>query len=113
HTGVAAPLVAEVARLVRLTAGHRPEPGDRAGQVLCDADLAILAAEDDRYADYLRGVREEHAHVDDDAFRAGRLAVLRDLLDRPRLFHTPAARQRWEARARHNLAVEVSRRSSR
>src|SRR5689334_7035690 len=47
----------EVARLVRITAEHRPADDDRAGQVLCDADLAILAAGPERYASYTDGVR--------------------------------------------------------
>ena len=33
------PLCDEVARLVRLTASHRPADDDHAGQLLCDADL--------------------------------------------------------------------------
>jgi predicted metal-dependent HD superfamily phosphohydrolase len=98
----------EVARLVRLTARHRPAGTDRAGQVLCDADLAILAAGPERYASYVAGVRAEHAHVPDGDFATGRAAVLRDLLAGPTLFHTPAARQRWEARARANVARELS-----
>jgi predicted metal-dependent HD superfamily phosphohydrolase len=99
---------AEVARLVRLTTTHRPDAADRAGQVLCDADLAILASRADRYADYVAGVRAEHASVDDAAFAAGRAAVLEDLLAKPTLFHTAAARQRWEAAARANAEREVS-----
>jgi len=102
-------LVAEVGRLVRLTRTHRPRPGDRAGELLCDADLAVLAAGPDRYADYVAGVRAEHAHVDDAAFAAGRAAVLRDLLAKPTLFHTPAARERWERAARRNVEDEVGR----
>ena len=42
------PLGREVARLVRLTATHRPADDDPAGQVLCDADLGILGAAPDR-----------------------------------------------------------------
>jgi predicted metal-dependent HD superfamily phosphohydrolase len=42
--GAAPATVAEVARLVRLTATHDPAPGDGAGALLCDADLSILAA---------------------------------------------------------------------
>ena len=99
---------ADVARLVRLTTTHRPDAADRAGQVLCDADLAILASRADRYADYVAGVRAEHASVDDAAFAAGRAAVLEDLLAKPTLFHTAAARQRWEAAARANAEREVS-----
>jgi len=108
EAGVAVELREEVARLVRLTAGHRPAEDDRAGQVLCDADLAILAAEPERYASYVAGVRAEHAHVPDDAFATGRTAVLADLLEKQTLFHTPAARERWEAKARANVAREIS-----
>lgn len=100
--------VAEVARLIRLTADHRPAADDRRGAVLCDADLGILAAAADRYADYVRGVREEYADVPDDAFRAGRLAVLRDLAARERLFLTATAHDRWDAVARANLAREIT-----
>ncbi|MGN6132237.1 MAG: HD domain-containing protein [Nocardioidaceae bacterium] len=101
-------LADEVARLVRLTIGHRPRPGDRSGEVLCDADLAILAAPDQRYADYVAGVRREHAHVSEQDFARGRAAVLRALLAKPTLFHTEAARARWEEAARGNVARELA-----
>lgn len=100
--------VAEVARLVRLTATHRPGPDDRNGQVLSDADLAVLAADPERYAGYVAGVRAEYAHVADDDFRRGRAAVLRELLAKPSLFHTAAARERWEERARANVSRELA-----
>ena len=101
-------LAAEVARLVRLTANHQPADDDHAGQVLCDADLAILAADRARYTTYVAGVRREHAHVSDDEFAAGRAAVLRALLAKPTLFHTGAARDRWEAAARANVERELA-----
>src|SRR6478672_3883715 len=41
----------EVARLVRLTATHRPKPHDPEGELLCDADLAVLAGSPEEYAD--------------------------------------------------------------
>lgn len=100
--------VDEVARLVRLTATHRPGPDDRNGQVLSDADLAVLAADPERYAGYVAGVRAEYAHVADDDFRRGRAAVLRELLAKPSLFHTGAARDRWEQRARANVSRELA-----
>jgi predicted metal-dependent HD superfamily phosphohydrolase len=75
--------------------------------VLCDADLAILAAEPDRYAQYAAGVRREYAHVSDADFAAGRTAVLRRLLARASLYRTPSASTRWEARARHNMETEL------
>lgn len=103
----AGPLSDEVARLVRLTATHRPADSDGPGQVLCDADLGILAADPARYASYTDGVRREYAHVPDADFAAGRAAILRDLLAKPMLFHTAVAQSRWEARARANVTREI------
>jgi len=103
----AADRAAEVGRLVRLTATHRPADDDHAGQVLCDADLAILGADEDRYASYVAGVRAEYAHVPDPDFAAGRAAVLADLIAKPTLFHTATARHRWEERARANVRREL------
>lgn len=101
--------VAEVARLVRLTDHHRPEPGDVAGVFLCDADLAILAAEHSRYEEYVVGVRREYSHVSDADFAAGRASALEGLLAKPTLFGTAYAQARWEAPARANLARELAR----
>lgn len=107
QAGRPAETVAEVARLVRLTATHDPAEGDRNGAVLCDADLAVLAADPGRYAAYAAAVREEYAAVPDEAFRRGRADVLRRLLGLPALFHTRRGRERWEEAARHNLAAEL------
>jgi predicted metal-dependent HD superfamily phosphohydrolase len=100
--------LAEVERLVLLTAGHDPAPDDQDGAVLSDADLAILASDPERYARYVRAVREEYSHIPEELFRAGRAAVLRALDAAPQLYRTAAARERWEARARANLARELA-----
>ncbi|MFI1048393.1 hypothetical protein ACH4U3_21780 [Streptomyces griseoruber] len=107
EAGVGEARTAEVARLVRLTVTHDPAAEDRDGQVLCDADLAILAAPPSAYAAYTAAVREEYHFVPNDAFRAGRAAILRQLLGLPRLFRTPYGAERWEATARYNLRSEL------
>ncbi|MFF9096206.1 hypothetical protein ACF1AX_24205 [Streptomyces sp. NPDC014802] len=107
EAGLSAEKTAEVARLVRLTTGHDPADGDRNGQVLCDADLAILAAPPSAYAAYTVAVREEYHFVPNDAFRAGRSDVLRQLLALPRLFRTPYGQEHWEATARYNVRAEL------
>lgn len=104
---VAPELVDEVVRLVLLTVTHRPAPDDRDGALLCDADLWVLASPPDRYAAYVEGVRREHAHVDEAAFRAGRAAVLRDLLAAPALFTTERGARDWEAPARAQVRAEL------
>ncbi|WP_127573357.1 DUF4031 domain-containing protein [Georgenia faecalis] len=106
--GVPSPEVAEVARLVRLTATHTPEPGDDAAAALCDADLAVLGAPEGVYRRYAAAIRAEYRHLPDDVFRAGRATVLRRLLDRPVLFATAPGRARWERQARANVAAELA-----
>ncbi|MFF7044244.1 hypothetical protein ACIP4T_25160 [Streptomyces massasporeus] len=107
EAGVPDAKTAEVARLVRLTVTHDPADDDPDGQVLCDADLAVLASPPSAYAAYTTAVREEYHFVPSDAFREGRAAILRQLLDLPRLFRTPHGTAEWEATARYNLTAEL------
>ncbi|MFC4111373.1 HD domain-containing protein [Nonomuraea zeae] len=118
--GVPAARIAEVARLVRLTAAHDTlAGGDRNGAVLCDADLAVLGRpghsdpedhhdDHDDYADYAARIREEYAHVPDDLFRKGRAEVLRRLLAVPALYRTRRGHELWEERARANMTAELA-----
>lgn len=106
--GVAPGRVDEVARLVRLTAGHDVGDGDVNGALLCDADLAVLARSTNGYDRYAAAIREEYSHVPEDTFRAGRAAVLRHLLDLPALYRLPPLRDRWEEPARANLRRELN-----
>ena len=97
----------EVARLVLLTKGHRVEPGDRLGALLVSIDLSILGADRQTYDAYAAQVREEYSHVPAEAFRIGRAAVLRKILEAPAIFPDPAFRDRYEAAARSNLDREI------
>ena len=101
--------VALVVRLVRLTASHDPADDDVDGQVLCDADLRVLAASPARYAQYAADVRAEYAHVPGALFAAGRTQVMDRLLAHPRLYSTATAFELWEAPARANVAAELTR----
>ncbi|WP_175007872.1 DUF4031 domain-containing protein [Cellulosimicrobium sp. TH-20] len=100
--------VEEVVRLVLVTTDHAPAEDDGPGALVSDADLAVLGSAPDRYARYARQVRAEYAHVPDDAFRAGRAAVLRGLLAGGALFRTPQGATLWEDRARANLTAELT-----
>ena len=104
---IAPDVVAEVARLVRLTATHEPAADDRHGAVLCDADLAVLASGPAAYTDYAVGVRLEYAFLDDQTFARGRRDMLRRLSERPALFSTRKGRRLWEADARKNVTTEI------
>ncbi|MFF5178699.1 metal-dependent phosphohydrolase [Micromonospora sp. NPDC000316] len=106
--GLPATAVAEVRRLVLLTAGHVVAPDDPDGALLCDADLAVLAAPPAAYDRYAAAIRQEYAHVPEHAFRTGRAGVLTALLALPELFRLPPLAKRWEQPARDNLRRELA-----
>ena len=106
--GVSAELTAEVARLVRLTVDHDPTESDRNGQVLSDADLAVLALDPEDYRSNSAKVRAEYQHVSDADFRTGRARIITALLSAPTLYRTPDGRRLWEAAARRNLRSELA-----
>lgn len=85
-----------------------PASGGPALAQLLDADLAILAAGETRYRSYAAAVRAEYAHVADADFRSARSRILRGFLARDAIYRTPIAQGLWEARARTNLAAEIS-----
>ena len=102
-------LADEVVRLVLVTKDHATGTADRNGSLLCDADLAILAADPDRYGRYAAAVREEYAFVPDEVFRPGRAAVLRSLTELPVLFRVVPQREAWTAAAHANLTAEIKK----
>jgi predicted metal-dependent HD superfamily phosphohydrolase len=96
----------QIARLVRLTETHLPGSRDPEGELLCDADLSILASDPAKYADYVAAVRAEYAKLPEEEFLAGRFAVLTTLADRE-IFHTSKGRQLIDA-ARVNIESEIT-----
>jgi predicted metal-dependent HD superfamily phosphohydrolase len=91
-----------------LATRHAAAPATPDAAVVVDVDLAILGKDEDEFDAYERAIRREYAHVPDDAFRAGRAAVLRDFLSRPRIYATDYFADRYEMKARQNLARSLS-----
>lgn len=107
---VGRPEGAEVAAIIRATAGHQlPDDGPRETAGFLDADLAILAARTDIYDTYAANVRAEYAHMSNADFFAGRQGVLEGFLDRDHLYFTTAGQARFESAARANLVRELKR----
>ncbi len=94
--------------LVTALARHTSAPGDFDCAVLCDADLAMLASEPQRYKAYLKDVRAEYSHVPVEDYLRARAAILTKLQGRPTLFASPLGAA-WEEPARQNVAAELHR----
>lgn len=107
--GLAQERVEAAATCVRATA-HRAGAGTaKVGeQLVVDVDLAILGSEPSEFATYEAAVRAEYSHVPSVAFAIGRGRFLAELLRRPSLFGTPFFRERFEARARANIAATLA-----
>lgn len=106
--GVPPRAVERVVQLVTALVRHVVAPGDFDCAVLCDADMAMLAAEPQRYKSYLKDVRAEYAHVPVEDYLRARAAILTKLQQRPSLFASPLG-VAWEEPARQNVAAELHR----
>ena len=74
---------------------------------LLDMDLSILGSSWSEYEHYAHAVRQEYAHVSDDDYRVGRMAVLKELLAHPTLYLTDYYYERLEIQARKNIEHEI------
>ena len=97
-----------VRNLVKRLERHLADPSDPDSAVLCDADLAMLAVEPQRYRTYVEDLRAEYAHVPLRDFLEARQRILSKLLARRTLFVSPLS-ERWEEPARQNLGAELAR----
>jgi predicted metal-dependent HD superfamily phosphohydrolase len=100
-----------VASLVMATK-HACAPATPDEQVLVDIDLAILGANEQRFAEYERQIRDEYAFVPDNLFRRKRQAILQSFLQRPRIYSTAHFHMVFEQAARSNLQRAVEKREN-
>jgi predicted metal-dependent HD superfamily phosphohydrolase len=98
-----------VAAMIRATAHTAVDEVNADTAVLLDADLAILSAEERRYARYAADIRREYAWVHEAAYRTGRMKVLEGFLARPRIYRTERMHAAADEAARANLRMEIER----
>lgn len=108
QAGLPADMAERLYELVTATR-HEAPPLDADAQLLVDVDLSILGAEAARFDESDRQIRDEFAHIPDEAYRQGRRLVLESFLARPRLYNTDHFHAAREARARDNLQRSLAR----
>lgn len=107
--------IAWVTGTILATANHlaaAPEPGmDVAAWTarawMLDLDLTPLGEAPEVFDANTAALRQEYAHLSDEAWTAGRSAFLRGIAKAPRLFRTEVLRAAFEAQARANFAREL------
>lgn len=88
---------------------HAAAPTDPDVQLLVDIDLSIFGQSEDKFDEYERQVRKEYEWVAEDAFVAGRSAIMKSFLDRQTIYSTQFFRNKYEAQARRNIKRSLAR----
>lgn len=96
-----------VSRLILSTKTHQVGEAGLDGELLLDADLAILGAPAPAYDAYARAIREEYAWVPETTYKTARGQILQTFLQRPRIYLTSPMHTILEAQARGNLLREI------
>jgi predicted metal-dependent HD superfamily phosphohydrolase len=77
-------------------------------QLFLDFDMSILGSDWDDYEAYTRQVRREYRIYPDKLYYPGRRQFLQHCLQAEFIFQTQVFRERYEARARENMARELA-----
>ena len=104
----ASPALPALPALILETRHHAAASVSPDAAVVRDADLSILAADDDAFDAYEHAIRAEYAMLPADQFRTGRATILAGFASRRPLFFTPLMHSR-EPRARANMARSLAR----
>lgn len=94
-------------QMILSTKTHWTEESQRDCQILLDADLAILGAPVERYDAYAQAIRQEYDWVPETSYRAGRVQVLQNFLQRARIYWTAPLYADLEEQARENIRREI------
>lgn len=106
--GLSAEQAERIAELVMSTK-HDAVPVGPDASVLVDIDLAILGADSARFDEYEVQVREEYAWVPESVYRQARGKILREFLNRERIYNTQFFQTEYETRARENISRSLTR----
>lgn len=94
-------------RLHVLATRHDALPDDADSRMVIDIDLSILGAEPGRYDEFERDVRREYRWVPRFIYGPKRAAILQSFLNRPRIYYYEPTFERFEKKARMNIARAI------
>jgi predicted metal-dependent HD superfamily phosphohydrolase len=110
HTlGLSTEIIDKVSDLILATITHQAPDGDINAQILLDADLAPLAADEAAFKKQSIALRKEFAWLSEEEFQANRARLLGSFLERDRIYQTDELYSSLESQARRNLKKSLSR----
>ncbi|HKQ78176.1 MAG TPA: hypothetical protein VJ810_31040 [Blastocatellia bacterium] len=105
--GVPEQTTAIVQEMILATKSHSGANLSWDTKAFLDLDTSILGAPEEIYKEYRSAIRKEYSWVPDIVYRKGRTKILKDFLERERIYYTEEIRARYELQARHNIEEEV------
>lgn len=99
-------IISNVKRLIISTI-HKEEPQQEDEAYLMDIDISILGASKVQYENYCLQIRKEYKMIPWFIYRKKRIEVLKMFLDRKTLYFTDYFKNKYELKARENLANEI------
>ena len=103
--GISTKLTKEVTQLIRETKTH--EASSKTNALFLDADLAILGSAWKSYKNYFKNVRKEYAIYSNDVYNVGRKKILKQFLEKERIYISDYFYERYEQQARKNIEQEL------
>lgn len=92
--------------LILMTKHHKPI-NDCDAFVFSDCDLSVLGKPKKIFDEYERNIRREYEWVPEAVFREHRANLFEDFLKRPRIYYTDPFKEKYEERARLNIARSI------
>jgi predicted metal-dependent HD superfamily phosphohydrolase len=99
----------ERVRQLVMATSHSSVPKSDDEKLIVDIDLSILGRAEDHYVQFEAGVRCEYRKVPSCIYARSRKAVLREFLQRDRIYSSEPFYEALERQARKNLQGELSR----
>ncbi len=108
NLGLSESRIVRVCDLILMTKDHQAPRDDFFAEFFLDVDLGILGTCAERYAEYVRAIRLEYAHIADRDFFIARRSIMKGLLARSSIYLDPEIHLRLESLARANIAAEIA-----
>lgn len=99
--------IQKIKQFITDTQEHKPSSQDNDLLFFLDIDMQILGQDLESYKQYSQNIRKEYQIIPSFLYKKGRKKVLEQFLERERIYFTDIFHQKFEQKARQNIAWEI------
>ena len=93
--------------MILATKEHNGENLSDDTKLFLDMDLAILGTSEEIYKEYSKAIWKEYSWLSESMYRSGRKNILRNFIERERIYLTDEMKAKYEEQARKNINNEI------